>query len=108
MEFCDKCGSYMKKTEDRFVCQKCGKVTKAITEKQLGEKRKIEHSNSIYVVDSSPDKSAKVTQVCPNCGNEEALRWFSRVSGEHAGVRTERTIEHFKCTKCSHMWSKTS
>ena len=108
MEFCDKCGSYMKKTKDGLECQKCGKVIEASIGTQNEEKKKIEHSNSIYVVESSPGDFVKATQVCPNCGNEEALSWFSRVSGEHAGVRTERTVEHFKCTKCAHSWSKIS
>ena len=108
MKFCDKCGSYMRKTKDGFVCRKCGNVIHASTEVQTENMKKIERSSPIYVVDSSEDEYAKVSQVCPKCGNEEAFRWFSQVSGEHAGVRRERTVEHFKCTKCSHSWSKAS
>lgn len=67
-----------------------------------------ERSSAIYVVDLSQDEHVKVTQVCPRCGHGEAFRSFSRVSGEHAGIRRERTIEHFTCMKCSHSWTKTS
>ena len=78
------------------------------TKMQPKDMKKIERSSSIYIVNRSEDEYVKVSQVCPKCGNEEAFRWFSGVSGEHAGVRRERTIEHFKCAKCSHSWSKTS
>lgn len=108
MKFCDKCGSYMKKTKNGFLCRKCGNLIRVNARKRTKDKKKIERSSSIYVVDSSEDEYVKVSQVCPKCGNTEAFRWFSGVSGEHAGIRRERTIEHFKCTKCSHSWTKTS
>ena len=107
MKFCNKCGSYMKKTKNGFLCRKCGNVIYANTRMQSRNMKKIERSSSIYIANSSEDEYVKVSQVCPKCGNKEAFRWFSGVSGEHAGVRRERTIEHFKCTKCSHSWTKT-
>lgn len=106
MKFCDKCGSYMKETKNGFVCRKCGNLVHVTGQLKIIKRAK--QSNSIYVADHSEDEHVKVSQVCPRCGNEEAFRWFSRVSGEHAGIRRERTIEHFKCTKCSHLWTKTS
>jgi DNA-directed RNA polymerase subunit M/transcription elongation factor TFIIS len=108
MKFCDKCGSYMKKTKNGFLCKKCGNLIYANTRTRIVDTKKIEPSSAIHVVEGSEDEHLKVPQVCPKCGNEEAFRWFSGVSGEHAGIRRERTIEHFKCTKCSHSWSKTS
>jgi len=106
MKFCDRCGSYMNETKNGFVCRKCGNFVHANVQTKIT--RKTEQSGSIYVVDRSEDEYVKVSQVCPKCGNGEAFRWFSRVSGEHAGIRRERTVEHLKCTKCSHSWSKTS
>jgi DNA-directed RNA polymerase subunit M/transcription elongation factor TFIIS len=70
--------------------------------------KKMEHPSLVYVVDGAEDEYVKVSQRCPKCGNNEAFHWFSRASGEHAGIRRERTIEHFKCPKCSHLWTKTS
>ena len=93
---------------DGFECRKCGNVVHASTGIQTENMKKIERSSLIYVVDSSEDEYVKVSQVCPKCGNAEAFRWFSGVSGEHAGIRRERTVEHFRCTRCSHSWSKTS
>jgi len=108
MKFCDKCGSYMKETKNGFLCRKCGNVIRAKAKLQPENMKKVEPSSSISIVDRSEDEYVKVFQVCPKCGNNEAFRWISGVSGEHAGVRRERTIEHFKCTRCPHSWSKTS
>jgi DNA-directed RNA polymerase subunit M/transcription elongation factor TFIIS len=106
MKFCSKCGSYMKKTKNGFLCRKCGNIVHVRI--QTKNTDVMERPSSIYIVDSSEDKYVKVSQTCPKCGNSEAFRWFSGVSGEHAGIRRERTIEHFRCTKCLHSWSKTS
>jgi DNA-directed RNA polymerase subunit M len=108
MKFCNKCGSYMKKTKNGFWCRKCGNLIPATTKLPSKIVKKIEQPSSVYVVSDSEDEYVKVSQTCPRCGNKEAFRWFSRISGEHAGIRRERTTEHFKCTKCSHSWSKTS
>ena len=105
MKFCSKCGSYMKKTKNGFLCRKCGNLVHAKI--QTKDTKIMDSSSSIYIVDGS-EEYVKVSQVCPKCGNNEAYRWFSGVSGEHAGIRRERTVEHFKCTKCSHVWSKIS
>jgi len=106
MKFCDKCGSYMKETKNGFLCRKCGNIVHVRI--QTKDMKTMDSSSSIHIVDRSTDEYVKVSQVCPKCGNNEAFRWFSGVSGEHAGIRRERTVEHFKCTKCSHSWSKTS
>jgi hypothetical protein len=31
---------------------------------------------------------------------------ISFISGEHAGVRQERSMERFTCAKCGHSWTK--
>lgn len=47
----------------------------------------------------------KANRECPRCGNREAYRWVSSFSGEHAGVRKERDIEHLRCARCGHTWA---
>lgn len=108
MKFCDKCGSYMQRTKKGFLCPKCGYAVHANAETQSKNMDKRSHSNSVYVIGKSKDEYVKVSQTCPKCGNKEAFHWFTRISGEHAGIRRERTIERFKCTKCSQSWTKTS
>ena len=97
----------MQETKDGFVCRRCGNLVQANAVSGTKDTKK-ECSRAIYIVDSLEDESVTVSQVCSKCGNGEAYRWVSNVSGEHAGIRRERTIEHFRCTSCSHSWSKTS
>lgn len=108
MRFCDKCGSYMRETKDGYVCRKCGNAIKAKPKTESRIANKPNHPDSVYVIDDSNHEAIRVAQVCPNCGNTEAFRSYSRISGEHAGVNLERTIEHYQCTKCQHIWATTT
>jgi len=97
----------MKETAKGFRCPRCGKVTASkshVTHAQKISRKRV--SSDIYIVEKPRDHHAKVVQPCPKCGNQEAFHWVSSISGEHAGIRRERTIEHFQCTKCSHAWTK--
>jgi len=85
----------MKQTKNDFVCRKCGNFVNASGQTKI--MKNTEQPSSIYIVDRSEDELVKVSQVCSHCGNEEAFRWISRVSGEHAGIRRERTVEHVRC-----------
>jgi len=109
MRFCDNCGSYMKETAEGFRCPRCGKLIVSKPHAELSRRTtKKENVSDLYVAEKPPSHLARVIQPCPECGNKEAFRWVSSISGEHAGVRRERTIEHFRCTKCSHNWAETS
>jgi DNA-directed RNA polymerase subunit M/transcription elongation factor TFIIS len=85
-------------------CTKCGNTVLA----ENVEVKTIEQEDiaPIEVVDESKVERAKVTETCPKCGNTEAVRMISFVSGEHAGVRQERSMERFTCTNCGHSWTK--
>ncbi|MCW4053232.1 MAG: hypothetical protein NWE78_08520 [Candidatus Bathyarchaeota archaeon] len=80
------------------------------SQSQVGEKptlvRHKDSSDAIHVIDRSREGRRRISRVCPKCGNNKAYHWVSRVSGEHAGIHTERTIEHFRCTRCSHTWGR--
>jgi DNA-directed RNA polymerase subunit M/transcription elongation factor TFIIS len=105
MKFCEKCGGYMKSTKDGYVCSKCGNRTEA----QIVDVIKMTPPDNPTVVldtDASKVEYAKVAETCPRCGNGEAYHSLGLVSGEHAGVRQERTMERFVCTKCGHTWSR--
>ena len=107
MRFCADCESYLKKTKDGLWCPKCKKLTKTELHCKVKFVRK-PLSNTIYVVDGSNEDRVKVSQACPKCGSGEAFHWFQPVTGEHAGIRRERAVEHFKCVECSYSWSKSS
>jgi len=109
MTFCDKCGSYMKETAKGLLCPRCGRHLPSKTKaKPTRESPENKRNSSIYVVEEDKEQLAKVAQPCPNCGHKEAFHWVSNISGEHAGVRRERTVEHFRCAKCSHSWTRSS
>lgn len=108
MKFCDMCGSRMREEKKDYFCPKCGNIIHVDARMPSKNVKKIEYSGSVYVVNKLQDEYARVSQNCPECGNKEAFHWYSGVSGEHAGIKREITVEHFRCTKCSHTWSKTS
>ena len=104
MKFCEKCGSYMRAMKGGFLCSRCGYriETEAVEIISLEQQEHL----PIDVVGEAEQQRMKVTETCPQCGNPEAFRSISFVSGEHAGVRQERSMERFTCTKCSHSWTK--
>jgi DNA-directed RNA polymerase subunit RPC12/RpoP len=97
----------MIRTKQGYECTKCGTITQDISETQQ-EPRSKKSLTYIYVSDEKKENLVKVTQECAKCGNREAYRWFTAISGEHAGINRETTIEHYKCTRCSQTWTKTS
>ena len=108
MEFCNQCGSRMIRTKEGFACPKCYSSIRVKPEKQRGSMKKRNDFDYIYVSGSLRENQSEVSRQCPNCGNKKALHWYSGISGEHAGITRERTVEHFKCPKCSHSWTEES
>jgi DNA-directed RNA polymerase subunit M/transcription elongation factor TFIIS len=104
MRFCDRCGTHLREKSGELWCPKCKTrvLLKPGAEIRAATK---DRPSGIYVVNRSEDSYATVSVNCPACGNEEAYHWYSSIAGEHAGIRRERTIEHFKCTRCAHAWS---
>ena len=94
----------MSKVLGGFVCVKCGNMNHDQVIETLHVQRR--DSSPVEVVEDSEVGHVKVIETCPQCGNSEAFRVVSVVSGEHAGVRQERSIERFKCTGCLHSWTR--
>ncbi len=93
----------MRATTDGFRCTKCDNVVSG----HEVELKQIEHDEGqpIEVVEDVDSGSTRVNETCPLCGNSEAFRSTSFVSGEHAGVRQERSLQRYTCTKCGHAWT---
>lgn len=108
MEFCSKCGSYLQKTKYGFLCPRCGNKVRADAAAPQMQTAKTNQSSPIYIADASREGYETVHQTCPKCGNTEAFRRLAGVLGEHAGVRSERTLKQFTCAKCGHRWSKST
>jgi DNA-directed RNA polymerase subunit M/transcription elongation factor TFIIS len=93
----------MRKGRDGYTCSKCGnKAQSEIVE--VTQMRPPDKPTDI--LDSSKLEYTRVAEKCPKCGNDEAFHTLGFVSGEHAGVRQERAMERFTCTKCGHSWSE--
>jgi DNA-directed RNA polymerase subunit M/transcription elongation factor TFIIS len=104
LKFCDKCGTYMKKTYDGFTCPRCGQhIETGSFEVKRPEKSAPE---PVYIVDSDKSDDQTVTQSCPNCDSNDAYRTILTTQGEHAGVKQDRTVERYTCVKCHHTWIK--
>ncbi len=102
MKFCDRCGSYMEMTAEGYLCPRCGNVIQA---DEIEVKRAKEpQAEAVYVVKGAEEDSLRVNRTCPLCGHHEAFRYISASSGEHAGVKQERTVNRYKCAKCLHTW----
>jgi DNA-directed RNA polymerase subunit M/transcription elongation factor TFIIS len=97
----------MTSTKEGYICPKCG-FSKIVKPEIHIVREKATDKSSIYVLGESTTDHSKVSRQCPDCGNNEAFYWFSGVAGEHAGIRQERTMQHFKCTKCGHSWTAES
>ena len=103
MKFCEVCGGYMTKTRGGYACTKCRSETKT----EIVEVTKIRPADKpTDILDASKLEYLKVAETCPRCGSNEAFHSLGFISGEHAGVRQERAMERFTCTKCGHSWSR--
>jgi len=101
------CSSRMRISGKQYICSKCGNMSQAM--KSDVEIKEIKHleSESIQVINRAETDVPNVSRPCPKCGDQRAFHWFSAISGEHAGVKQERTIEQFRCTICQNTWTET-
>ena len=97
----------MKLSKKGYICLKCGNTLQARLNLIEVEKRKLPESEPVITIDTSKKPFPKINRMCPNCRNQKAFHWFSTINGEHAGVKHERTVEHFLCTECQHTWTIT-
>jgi len=103
MRFCERCHSYMRGTRGGFACSRCGHIVQ--TETIEVKKIRQQAVSPIDVIEGSDVEGKKTRKTCPKCDNPKAFRSLFFFSGEHAGVRQERSIERFTCTKCGHAWT---
>jgi len=102
MQFCDECGSMMKKQNGIMKCSSCeyeaeqegdaeGFVT---TTEQTGDEL-IETSEDANFEGKPTDDSVN----CDDCGNGEA--WYTI---KQTGSADEPPTRFFKCTECGNRW----
>ena len=103
MDFCPKCETRLKKSNDGLLsCPKC-KFVKGKTADTIKEKS--EEVNSEFLVMDETDLSqakgleATVKIDCEKCHNQEGVWWtFQTRSAD------EPETKFYRCTKCNHTW----
>jgi len=103
MKFCDKCGTFMKLNNSGYSCLKCG-IIEQIDQIEIRREGKKE-PEMVYVVNARKTDSFKINRKCPRCSNSEAYKVVLSTQGEHAGVKQDRTLIKYTCTKCGRTWT---
>ena len=103
MKFCDKCGTFMKLDNTGYSCTKCG-IVEQIDEIEIKREEKKE-PELVYTINQNKSDSFRINRKCPRCGNSEAYKMVLSTQGEHAGVKQDRTLTKYTCTKCGHTWT---
>ncbi|MFB6174246.1 MAG: transcription factor S [Halobacteriales archaeon] len=99
MEFCDNCGSMMKKDGELWVCTDCG--TEAPTNPDA-EYVLTEGQEASEVIESGGEEDSGLPTTgarCPECGNDRA-HWYM----QQIRAADESETRFFVCTECDHRW----
>jgi DNA-directed RNA polymerase subunit M len=104
MQFCDECGSMMKKREGVMVCTSCGYSAKQETEAFVST----EQQSGDELIESSEaanfeGKPTATDVICDECGHDEA--WYII---KQTGAADEPPTRFFKCKECGHRWREYS
>lgn len=102
MQFCDECGSMMKKDDGVMVCTSCGERAEqegdteefVTTERQSGDE--------LIETEEGTNFEGKPTAkdvTCDECGNEEA--WYTI---KQTASADEPPTRFFKCKQCGYRW----
>ena len=98
MEFCDECGSMMKKDGEVWVCGSCGHETRADA---AAEYVITEGQEASEIIESSGgDTGLPTTEArCPNCDNDQAYWYLQQIRSAD-----ESETRFFVCTECEQKW----
>ncbi len=105
MQFCDACGSMMRREGEAMVCTNddCGERD-TLDADRAADFVSTEAQSDEGVIETSEDSldegKPKTDDVrCDNCGNEEA--WYTL---KQTASADEPPTRFFKCTECGHRW----
>ena len=106
MQFCDDCGSMMKKRDGVMVCTSCG--ASAQQNADTAEFISTEEQSGDELIESSADanfegKPTATDVTCEECGNTEA--WYTI---KQTGAADEPPTRFFKCKSCGNRWREYS
>ena len=105
MQFCDACGSMMKKRDGVMVCTSCGQTAQT---EHADAFVTTEEQSDAELVESSPDanfegKPTADDVTCEACGHGTA--WYTI---KQTGSADEPPTRFFKCKGCGNRWREYS
>jgi DNA-directed RNA polymerase subunit M len=103
MQFCDDCGSMMRKEDGEMVCSGCGATAEqdeAVAEQFVTT----ESQTDAEVIESDEDanfegKPTATDVTCEECGHGEA--WYTI---KQTASADEPPTRFFKCKECGYRW----
>jgi len=103
MQFCDECGSMMRKEDGEMVCSSCGATAErdeAVAEQFVTT----ESQTDAEVIESDEDanfegKPTATDVTCEECGHGEA--WYTI---KQTASADEPPTRFFKCKECGNRW----
>lgn len=99
MEFCDECGSMMKREDSVWICTQCSNTQTGGQDDEYVTTQKREVSEVIEV-DANADAGLPTTKTtCPECSNDQAYWYLQQIR-----AADESETRFFVCTACEHRW----
>jgi len=99
MEFCDDCGSMMKKDGELWVCGSCGNKSPVDPDAEYVITEDQEATELIETEGPGESGLPTTEERCPECGNDQA-RWYM----QQIRSADESETRFFVCTECGHKW----
>ena len=106
MQFCDECGSMMKKKEGVMVCTSCGDTAQQTVETDAFVSTEEQSGDELIESSEAANFEGKPTAtdiVCEECGHDEA--WYTI---KQTGAADEPPTRFFKCKECGYRWREYS
>jgi DNA-directed RNA polymerase subunit M len=106
MQFCDECGSMMKKRDGQMVCTSCGYSAEQAADTETFVTT--EEQSDAELVESSADanfegKPTADDVACEECGH--GVAWYTI---KQTGAADEPPTRFFKCQECGNRWREYS
>ncbi len=101
MKFCEICNSLMLPSKRGYECTKCNVAVSADVIQYNIERHS--RAEPVYVV-KNESQNIIVANTCPKCGYNQVNKRIASTIGEHAGVKSDRTILKFRCIACGETW----
>ena len=106
MQFCDDCGSMMKKRDGEMVCTSCDTTAEQTVDSEAFVSTDEQTDSEVIETSEDANFEGKPTAddvTCEECGH--GVAWYSI---KQTGAADEPPTRFFKCTECGYRWREYS